>query len=156
MLSAPRAEPASIRDSTIGSVPVTTWTPDHPRGPVVVVVHGLAGSRQVMQPYALALARTGFTTLTLHLPGHGANPRPLRWADLREGPAESLERALDAVVGQARRLGDGRVALVGHSIGANAVGGGIHGRPAGHDVGYGVGRRLRGAFPPRGTSGDLP
>jgi predicted alpha/beta-fold hydrolase len=39
-----------VREMSASGVPLTIWTPPQPRGPVVVVVHGLAGSHQVMQP----------------------------------------------------------------------------------------------------------
>ncbi|WP_300971742.1 alpha/beta fold hydrolase [Thiocapsa sp.] len=44
--------------------------------PVVVIAHGFAGSRQMMQAYAVTLARNGYLAVTFDFPGHGRNSTP--------------------------------------------------------------------------------
>jgi pimeloyl-ACP methyl ester carboxylesterase len=108
-----------------GSIPLTVFRPVAARpSPVVVIAHGFAGSQQLMQPFAITLARNGYVAVTFDFPGHGQNPRPLP-GTLAE-PAtfsRALESALAAVVDFARGLpqGDGRLALLGHSMAADVV-----------------------------------
>jgi hypothetical protein len=89
--------------------------------PVVIVAHGFAGSRRLMEPLALALAGRGYVALTYDFLGHGRHPLPMR-GDLETSDAESttayLLRQTDEVVRAATTLtgGDGRLALVGHSM----------------------------------------
>ena len=46
-----------VEEFRLGETPVTLWRrADAPAGPLVVVAHGYAGSRQLMQPIAIALA----------------------------------------------------------------------------------------------------
>nr|MDT0660696.1 alpha/beta fold hydrolase [Micromonospora sp. DSM 115978] len=85
--------------------------------PAVVVAHGYAGSGKLMRPFADTLARRGYLVALPDLAGHGGNAAPLA------GPHE-LGRDIAAVVRYIRGLPDvdpGRVALLGHSMGAAAV-----------------------------------
>ncbi|MBL6455683.1 alpha/beta fold hydrolase [Belnapia sp. T6] len=89
-------------------------------GPVVVLAHGFAGSQQMMQAFAVTLARGGYVAVTFDFPGHGRNPVPLAGglSDDRAA-AGALLAALGRVVEAARGLGDGRLALLGHSMAAD-------------------------------------
>ncbi len=123
LLITPRAPLAGIEHLTLGTTPVTVYRPAGAGpAPAVVIAHGFAASRQIMEPFALTLARNGYLALTFDAPGHGQNNAPLR-GDLadREGRYRQLRTALDAVVAHARAQGDGRVGLVGHSMGSEAV-----------------------------------
>jgi hypothetical protein len=85
--------------------------------PVVVVAHGYAGSGRLMRPFADTLARRGYVVALPDVAGHAGNTRP--FTDVTEA-----ERDLAAVVRYVRDRPDvdpGRVALLGHSMGAAAV-----------------------------------
>jgi alpha-beta hydrolase superfamily lysophospholipase len=63
----------------VGGTPATVWRmPDAGPAPVVVIAHGFAGSRQIMEDFAIALARAGHVAVTYDLKGHGRNPRRCR------------------------------------------------------------------------------
>lgn len=107
----------------IGETPAHVFRPAAPAlGPVVVIAHGFAGSSRLMDSLSLSLARAGYTAVSFDLPGHGANARPLTGSitDVN-GATRTLLDALDGVVRRARTLGDGRVALLGHSMASDIV-----------------------------------
>jgi pimeloyl-ACP methyl ester carboxylesterase len=114
-----------VEKTTIQGVPVTCYRSANSTGndmPAVVLVHGFAASQQIMAPFAVTLARHGYAAVTLDLPGHGQNPTPLH------GELGNFERryqlfaqALEPVVAFARSCSDGRVVLLGHSMGSAAV-----------------------------------
>ncbi|MFC7472801.1 alpha/beta hydrolase [Dankookia sp. GCM10030260] len=90
--------------------------------PVVVIAHGFAGSQAMMQPFATTLAQAGFVAVTFDFPGHGGNPAPLSGGLTDDAAAAGvLLAALGRVVEAAQPLGDGRVALLGHSMAADIV-----------------------------------
>lgn len=61
----------------VGDIPVTLFRPAGGKpAPVIVIAHGFAGSQQLMQPFAVTLARNGYLAVTFDFPGHGANPAP--------------------------------------------------------------------------------
>jgi dienelactone hydrolase len=114
-----------IEKVRVGEVPATVYRPEQSRqAPAVVIAHGFAGSQQLMQPFAATLARNGYVSLTFDFPGHGQNATPLP-GGLRDERARggALQHALDAVVQYARTQpwNDGRLALLGHSMGSDAV-----------------------------------
>ena len=45
---------------------------------MVLISHGFAGSQQLMQSFALSLARNGYLVVTFDYYGHGRHPQPLR------------------------------------------------------------------------------
>lgn len=100
-----------------GQTPATiTRLPGTVAAPAVVIVHGLAGSQQVMDAQAVTLARAGLIAVTIDLPGHGRNPAP--WS---RDEVERLDAAVSDGVALARRVGNGRVGLLGHSLGGFSV-----------------------------------
>ncbi|MFB1490529.1 MULTISPECIES: alpha/beta hydrolase [unclassified Thiocapsa] len=106
-------------------VPMTLYRPagDAP-APVVVIAHGFAGSRQMMQAYAVTLARNGYIAVTFDFPGHGRNSTPFV-ADL-EDQATRLRVLTDALVpavalGLRQPGADGRLALLGHSMAGDVL-----------------------------------
>lgn len=114
-----------IARTRVGPIPVTTFQPAAagPR-PAVVIAHGFAGSQQLMQPFAVTLARNGYLAVTFDFPGHGSNPTPLRGGLADDAAASrTLLDALEAVIAFARALphADGRVALLGHSMAADIL-----------------------------------
>ncbi len=111
----------AVEEIAVGAAPVTVMARESaPPGPAVVVAHGLAGSRQLMEPFAVTLARAGYTVLNFDFPGHGAHPEPWEGSDIPERLAD-LDDTLAAVVAEARARGDGRVALLGHSMASDLV-----------------------------------
>ena len=119
------AQGLSITRTHVGSTPVTLFQPDTPgKAPVVVIAHGFAGSQQLMQPFALTLARNGYIAVTFDFLGHGRNPQPMR-GDVTEGAGitAALLKELDEVAGYARSLpgSDGRLAVLGHSMASDIV-----------------------------------
>lgn len=106
-------------------VPMTLYRPagDAPT-PVVVIAHGFAGSRQMMQAYAVTLARNGYLAVTFDFPGHGRNSTPFV-ADLEDQAARLrvLTDALEPAVSLGLRQpgADGRLALLGHSMAGDVL-----------------------------------
>ncbi len=107
----------------ISGTPATVFRPvSAPLGPVVVVAHGFAGSRQLMQSFALTFARNGYVAVTFDFPGHGRNPKPLTGSITEAGGAtQTLVAELTRVATFARTLGDGRLAVLGHSMASDVV-----------------------------------
>ena len=119
----------AIETLRVGEIPVTVYRPAtagtaSAPAPVVVIAHGFAGSQQLMQPYAMTLARNGYIAVTFDFPGHGRNPAPFvaRLED-EERRVGVLLGALERVVGFATGLpgADGRLALLGHSMAGDVL-----------------------------------
>jgi hypothetical protein len=108
-----------------GSTPATVWRlPGAAPAPVVVIAHGFAGSRQLMEGFALVLARAGYIAVTFDYEGHGRNPQPMSGDVTRiDGTTERLiaEGARVAEAALALPGADGRLALVGHSMASDIV-----------------------------------
>ncbi len=122
------AEEAGVeRESVvIDETPTTIYRPaqDEP-GPVVVVSHGFAGARPLMDPFALMLAHNGYTVVSFDYLGHGRHPRPLYGKiTAQDGAAQALLDQTAAVVAYARRELAGAergLALLGHSMATNII-----------------------------------
>jgi len=112
-------ETLRIESFNSGSIPITVFQRENASGPLVILVHGFAGSRPLMQPFAVTLARNGFTSATFDLSGHGRNRSPLT-GDLTkiEGATRVLVDDVKQVVAALReKFGDaGPVAVLGHSM----------------------------------------
>lgn len=120
------AEAQGVRGERLlvdGRIPAELWRLEGaPPGPVVVVAHGFSGSTVLMRSLALALARNGLAALAFDFPGHGRHPEPLAGDLFRvDGASARLVAATRAVLAEARRLGDGRVALLGHSMAGDVI-----------------------------------
>lgn len=80
---------------------------------VVVLMHGILGTRQLHRPLARRLATEGFRVLTLDLLGHGDSDRPSEsWRYCTTGWAEQPLALLD-------HLGIDRAVVGGMSVGAS-------------------------------------
>ncbi len=102
----------------VGTTPATLIAQASADGPVVVVAHGFAGSRQIMQGYTLRLAQAGYRVLAFDFQGHGRNPVPMS-GDVTSvtGTTALLVAETRAVIAAARALPDAPpVALLGHSM----------------------------------------
>ena len=107
----------------IGDTPATVFRPASGSvRPVVVIAHGFAGSQQLMQSFALTFARNGYIAVTFDFPGHGRNPKPLT-GSLTDaaGATRTLVAEMTRVATFARGLGDGRLAVLGHSMASDIV-----------------------------------
>ena len=92
--------------------------------PVVVIAHGFAGSRPLMEPFALTLAQAGYVVASFDFEGHGRNPRPLSGdVDSLEGTTRLLmdETARVARAALAHPRADGRLVYLGHSMASDIV-----------------------------------
>lgn len=107
----------------IGGTPATIIRPTSAApAPVVVIAHGFAGSQQLMQSFALTFARNGYVAVTFDFPGHGRNPAPLAGSITEaSGATRVLVGELARVAAFARGLGDGRLAVLGHSMASDIV-----------------------------------
>ncbi|MGP9820175.1 alpha/beta hydrolase [Salinarimonas sp. NSM] len=115
--------PLVVERVAIGHIPASVTRPaDAPLGPAVVIAHGFAGSRQLMQAFAVTLARNGYVAVSFDFAGHGRNPLPLAGSIVEEdGATRTLVAETVAVAQAARALGDGRLALLGHSMASDIV-----------------------------------
>jgi len=114
-----------VTDLRVGETPVTVFRPSSGGdAPVVVIAHGFSGSQQLMQPFAVTLARNGYLAVTFDAVGHGRHPEPIR-GDITEPGAvtDLLVGQMAAVAEAARRLpgADGRLAVIGHSMASDIV-----------------------------------
>jgi len=102
-------EAGIVRESLhVGDTPVTVYrTRGAEPAPVVVVAHGFAGSRRLMEPLALALAGHGYVVATFDFLGHGEHPRPMR------GDLMSQDGTPALLVEQTGRVVEAALALPG-------------------------------------------
>ena len=90
--------------------------------PVVLIAHGFAGSQQLMRPFALMFARNGYIAVTSDFAGHGRNTKPLKGSITEEnGATRTLVEETARVAAIARSLGDGRLAVLGHSMATDII-----------------------------------
>lgn len=115
----------STRDMDIGATPATLyWDRNAAPSPVVIVSHGFAGSRQLMQAFSLHLARAGYRVLAFDALGHGRNPMPMS-GDVTaiDGTTALLVAETRRVIAAARQIdgASGEVAVLGHSMASDIV-----------------------------------
>lgn len=112
-----------MRDLDAGTTPATLYQTDE-SGPVVVIAHGFAGSRQLMEAFSLTLARSGFRVVAFDFQGHGRNPVPM------SGDVTAIEGTTARLVDETGRVIDaaraetgyaGPVALLGHSMATDVI-----------------------------------
>jgi pimeloyl-ACP methyl ester carboxylesterase len=114
-----------VTRTVVGETPLTIFQPkEEVAGPIVIIAHGFAGSQQLMQPFAETFARSGYIAITFDFLGHGRNAVPMR-GDVTEGRSitSALLEELGQIAGYARTLpgGDGRIAVLGHSMASDIV-----------------------------------
>jgi len=112
-----------VTTAVVGGTPVTVYRPaGRPAGPVIVVAHGFAGSQQLMQSFALTFARNGYIAVTFDFLGHGRNSDPLTGSITDpNGATHALVAQTMRIAEYARGLGDGRLAVLGHSMASDIV-----------------------------------
>lgn len=115
----------TIIHATVGTTPVSVYRlPGAETAPAVVIAHGFAGSRQLMEGYALSLAHSGYIAVSFDFLGHGRNPDPMRGdVEQIEGTTQLLVDQTKSVVDYALGLPwvDGNVALLGHSMATDII-----------------------------------
>lgn len=105
-----------ITQRSVGQTPVTEYAITGADGPVVVVAHGFAGSQQMMQGYALPLARAGYRVVAFEFLGHGRHPLPM------SGDVTAIDGTTRLLMAQVAAVLDDigpshqPVALLGHSM----------------------------------------
>ncbi|MEM6906948.1 MAG: alpha/beta fold hydrolase, partial [Pseudomonadota bacterium] len=105
--------------------PVTLLMPEGLASPpLVVIAHGYGGSRQMMRPIALTLARAGFAAASFDFHGHGRHTEPMA-GDVTaiDGTTEQLVRqtlAVTEALAARPELGP-PVAMIGHSMATDIV-----------------------------------
>ena len=110
----------TFEEMSVGPTPVTVWAGSED-GPAVVMAHGFAGSRQMMQGYGLLLAQAGYRVYAYDFEGHGRHPTPMS-GDVTavDGTTRLLvDQTLEVIA--AARVGGGDVALVGHSMATDVL-----------------------------------
>lgn len=118
--------PISIyRQNIQPAQPMTQSETEAEPGPLVVLAHGFAGSRPMMQHFAVTLARNGYTAATFDLSGHGRNRSPLT-GDLEDiqGATQNLLLELTQVEQAIREHLPGLptdMAVLGHSMSSDLV-----------------------------------
>lgn len=106
----------------VGPTPVTAYALPGSDGPAVVVAHGFAGSRQLMEAYALTLARAGYRVLSFDFEGHGRHSLPMGGdVNAIDGTTRRLIDQTRTVIDHAARLTDRPVALLGHSMASDVL-----------------------------------
>lgn len=113
-----------ITDQRVGTTPVTRFLRPDTQAPAVVIAHGFAGSRQMMQGYALTLAQAGYRVYSFDFQGHGRNPVPMS-GDVTsvDGTTRLLIEQTKTVIGHARaETGTSdAIALLGHSMATDVL-----------------------------------
>jgi pimeloyl-ACP methyl ester carboxylesterase len=109
----------------VGTTPATVYQRvGGEKSPAVVIAHGFAGSRQLMEAYSVTLARAGYVVVSFDFEGHGRNPIPMSGNVTRiDGTTQLLMRETGRVIDAALALPgvDGRVALLGHSMASDII-----------------------------------
>ncbi|ROU03733.1 alpha/beta hydrolase [Histidinibacterium lentulum] len=111
----------TIERADVGDTPVSLYARPGAEGPVAVIAHGFAGSRQMMQGYALPLARAGYRVHVFDFLGHGRHDRPMS-GDV--GSVDGTTRLLvdqTAEVVEAAGAGGEPIALLGHSMATDVL-----------------------------------
>ncbi|MDW3221994.1 MAG: alpha/beta hydrolase [Paracoccaceae bacterium] len=115
ILEAARSD-VEITQFDVAQTPVTQYAHEDGHGSVVVIAHGFAGSQQMMQGYALPLARAGYRVFAFEFLGHGRHPNPMT------GDVSTIDGTTRLLVDQTAEVIDavapdtGLVALLGHSM----------------------------------------
>ena len=108
-----------VTNTKVDELPVTLISPGEDTAstrPLVLIGHGVAGSRVIMRGYAFTLAHAGYNVALWDFAGHGSNPKPM----LEERDENSLVADAEAALQAARENGFAvdRTAVLGHSMGS--------------------------------------
>ncbi|MEM7719749.1 MAG: alpha/beta fold hydrolase, partial [Pseudomonadota bacterium] len=114
-----------INEIRVNDTPVTLYVANGATpAPPVVIAHGFAGSRQMMDQISVSLARQGFLVASLDLPGHGRHPGQLS-PDIGslDGTTAQLAQVVEQVAEDIAKRPDtiGPISFVGHSMATDLV-----------------------------------
>ncbi len=120
-----RVSGLDLEEIRVGDTPVTLYrTTGAEPAPPVIVAHGFAGSRQMMDQIAISVARQGFMVASVDLPGHGRHGGQLS-PDIEslDGTTAQLvsviEDVAEAIVARSDTFGP--VSYIGHSMATDIV-----------------------------------
>ena len=120
VLEAARAG-VSITQMQVGDTPITSYVAPGADGPAVVIAHGFAGSRQMMQGYALPLAQAGYHVHAFDFMGHGRHTLPMSGdVTVIEGTTQRLMAQTEAVM-DAVAQDESAISLLGHSMATDVL-----------------------------------
>jgi len=113
----------SVEKTVLDGTPVTVHRPAAGgAAPAIVIAHGFAGSQQLMRPFAATFARNGYVAVTFDFAGHGRNANALAGSIAEiDGATQTLVGETARVAALAQALGDGRLAVLGHSMASDIV-----------------------------------
>ena len=108
-----------VTNTKVDGLPITLISPDDDDSagrPLVLVGHGVAGSRVIMRGYALTFAHAGYNVALWDFAGHGSNPNSMP----EERDENTLVADADAArtAAQANGFAVDRTAVLGHSMGS--------------------------------------
>lgn len=106
---------------SVGNTPVTEMSKPRADGPVIVIAHGFAGSRQIMQGYSFPFARAGYRVFAFDFLGHGRHIEPMS-GDVTQvsGTTQLLVDQTSKVIA-AVKSEDQPIALLGHSMATDVL-----------------------------------
>lgn len=108
-----------LRISTQNNKLLNAWfLPESSQSACVIVMHGWGGNAELMLPVSAPFLHAGLNVLLLDARGHGRSEED-RFSSLPKF-AEDVESCIDWLQGQPHRW-NGRLVLLGHSVGAAAV-----------------------------------
>ena len=114
----------NISTQYVEQTPVTRYAKPNTDAPIVIVAHGFAGSRQIMQAYSLTLAQAGYEVLAFDFEGHGRHPVPMS-GDVTsiDGTTRLLVLQTRALIAAARDMDNAAngIALLGHSMATDVL-----------------------------------
>ncbi|MEL6551091.1 MAG: alpha/beta hydrolase [Pseudomonadota bacterium] len=108
---------AEVTRGSVGTTPVTEWRVEEPIA-TVVVAHGFAGSRPLMNAFSWTLAGAGYNVTAFDFEGHGTNPVPM------QGDVNEIEGVTARLVAETRAVMDAAgpaPALLGHSMATDVL-----------------------------------
>lgn len=103
----------------IGDIPITLLSSEvegSENRPLVLIGHGVAGSRVIMRGYALSLAHAGYNVAMWDFAGHGGNSQPMPKDQEMNFLVANAETAL--LTAQVNGFSIERVVVLGHSMGS--------------------------------------
>lgn len=112
----------SVETIRLAGNPAEHFRPANGTGRVVVIAHGIMGSKAMMRTWGYYFARQGYDTYLYDQPGHGENTSVL--SDWQANGSAALGENLRAIVDELLEQGKarpGQIALVGHAMGGAAV-----------------------------------
>ena len=103
----------------VEEIPVTLISPGiegASNRPLVLIGHGVAGSRVIIRGYALTLAHAGYNVALWDFAGHGGNAKPL--PEDRDGDTLVADAEVALRAAQENGFAVDRTAVLGHSMGS--------------------------------------